>query len=240
MCLKEPVDSFLPEVPHAKTVSIVAMDLWVCKVVIHTLDVAHEDELVRVFPCEMTECLWHFLCSFNVSIVVVVFDILPLQVGLTVAQGVGARLAVKLHHAHRQESALQPFIFRIVSQHLVELLRKAIGNCLRHCLIEVRFGDVLIIVLLDCIILENFGHARRMLSALVNLVHLVAPSHASSRKGLAGNHHHALLARPFFNEGIIPVLERLLRLRRLLRRSCQLQRRRHDGTFKCQVLLPGG
>mmetsp|Transcript_47229 Transcript_47229/g.147714 ORF Transcript_47229/g.147714 Transcript_47229/m.147714 type:complete len:210 (+) Transcript_47229:574-1203(+) len=187
------------------------VDLRVGEVMPDTLNVANEDELIRVLPGEMTERLGHLVLCFDMTIVVIVLNIFALQIRLNIAQSILHSLANEVKNFHWQEATM--ILLILLSKGKIELLCKAVRHCLCHGFIKVDFCNFLFIFVVKGIILEDFGDTRGVLAVFVDLIHFVAPSHSSLLEWFTGYHDDAFLTSPFLFVRIVSVFQSSLWLR---------------------------
>mmetsp|Transcript_25779 Transcript_25779/g.58020 ORF Transcript_25779/g.58020 Transcript_25779/m.58020 type:complete len:100 (-) Transcript_25779:372-671(-) len=86
MGTQKTLNSFHAQVALAKTLSILAMDLWVRVKICHPLYIDYQQLTVTCFPRKMAECLGQLIFCLNISIIVVVFYIITFQKWLDVYQ----------------------------------------------------------------------------------------------------------------------------------------------------------
>ncbi len=101
--LKELDDSSEAEIAAAEhPIAVWRLDGRICEVVAHALDVANQKFAFARAPREMREGLWHRIDRVNVSVIVVMLDVLPLQEGLDIHHRSSS--LVEFDHMHRIEA----------------------------------------------------------------------------------------------------------------------------------------
>eukprot|EP00961_Rhodomonas_salina_P158103 2128355-Rhodomonas_salina.1 len=127
--LEKLTDSAKSHVARTEAFSVDRVDLRVRVEVVDALNVTDEDLLVACFPREVRKRLRHLVRSVNVSIVVIVLDVLPAEKWLK-AHDLSAPLA-QPQHGDRHKAD-----FAMGSERFVEAKRVVVGQHLRHGLVE--------------------------------------------------------------------------------------------------------
>mmetsp|Transcript_4415 Transcript_4415/g.10577 ORF Transcript_4415/g.10577 Transcript_4415/m.10577 type:complete len:328 (-) Transcript_4415:48-1031(-) len=133
--LEKAINTRLSHVAHAETETVDAVDLGVCKQVVHTLDVAHEDLPPRSAPRVVAKGLGEQLARLNVAVVVVVLDKLALHERLRADHRPSS--LYQLQHMNGHKLTPRPVSATQALSRLVEALRETACNVLHHGLMEV-------------------------------------------------------------------------------------------------------